>query len=417
MSVMAPQRTTTAGFDPAAVRAAFPVFARRVNGAPLVYLDSAASAQKPEVVISAMSDMMRTSYANVHRGLHTLANEATETFEGARTKLAAFLGAGAREEIVFTRGSTEAINLVAAGLAHTFKAGDEIVISQAEHHSNIVPWSFLAERTGAVVKWARVDESGALDLDHLETLLGPRTRLVAVTHMSNVTGLKTDTARLIAAARAVGAQVLLDGSQAAVHLPALNVADLDVDYYVCTGHKLYGPTGIGALYAKMEHLERMAPYQGGGEMIESVSQDAITFAAPPHKFEAGTPVIIEAAGLAAALDWLTGLDRAAIGAHEAMLADTLAQGLADRGGVRRLGRDKAGSAIVTFHSPTMHAHDVAQILDQFGVAVRAGQHCAEPLMTRLGVTSSCRASFGAYNTKDDVDAFLAAFDSARAMLG
>lgn len=421
MTALTPSPTAASGatpiFDPAAIRADFPIFAREVNGRSLVYLDTAASAQKPRAVIDAMTSVMETSYANVHRGLHTLANEATEAYEGARAKVATFLNAASSDEIIFTRGSTEAINLVASGFAGFIKEGDEIVLSEMEHHSNIVPWHFLRERHGAVLKWVGVHDDGALDMDAYTAALGPRTKLVAMTHMSNVLGTVTDAAAITQAAHDVGAAVLLDGSQAAVHLPSVDVQAIGCDFYVFTGHKLYGPTGAGALYGRREWLERLRPYQGGGEMIEAVTKDAVTYNTPPHKFEAGTPAIIEAIGLGAAIDYVSALDRDAAAAHERRLADALEAGLRRWNDVRILGSAEGKGAVISFHCENAHAHDVAQILDKTGVAVRAGQHCAEPLMARFGVTSTARASFGIYNTDDDVERFLAGFAKARELLG
>lgn len=410
--------TTTAksGFDAARLRAEFPILERSIRGRPLVYLDSAASAQKPRAVIDAMTAVMETSYANVHRGLHTLANETTDAFEGARKTVAQFLNAASSDEIVFTRGTTEAINLVASSFLADIEPGDEIVVTELEHHSNIVPWHFLRERSGAVLRWARIDDRGALDMDALRGLITSRTKLVAVTHMSNVTGTVPDIAAIAAMAHEAGAAILVDGSQAAVHLPSVDVQALDVDFYAVTGHKLYGPTGAGALYAKRARLDAMRPYQGGGEMIESVSEDAITYNEPPHRFEAGTPAIIEAIGLGAALNWLAGVDRAAAHAHENMLAERLSDGLKRWDDIRILGEAEGKGAIVTFVSDFAHAHDIAQLLDEQGVAVRAGQHCAEPLMRRFSATSSCRASIGLYNTVEDVDLFLDAFAKARDIL-
>jgi len=328
-----------------------------------------------------------------------------------------FLNAASSDEIIFTRGSTEAINLVASGFAGFIKEGDEIVLSEMEHHSNIVPWHFLRERHGAVLKWVGVHDDGSLDMDAYAAALGPKTKLVAMTHMSNVLGTVTDAAAITRAAHDVGAAVLLDGSQAAVHLPSVDVQAIGCDFYVFTGHKLYGPTGAGALYGRREWLERLRPYQGGGEMIEAVTKDAITYNTPPYKFEAGTPAIIEAIGLGAAIDYVSALDRDAAAAHERRLADALEAGLRRWNDVRILGCADGKGAVVSFHCENAHAHDVAQILDKTGVAVRAGQHCAEPLMARFGVTSTARASFGIYNTDDDVERFLAGFAKARELLG
>jgi len=391
-------------FDVSQVRAEFPILAREVHGKPLIYLDSAASAQKPRVVIEAMVRAMEHSYANVHRGLHTLANETTDAYEAARRKVAGFLNA-AEHEIVFTKGATEAVNLVAAGLGARLQAGDEIVISEMEHHANIVPWHFLRERQGVVLKWARVTDDGTLDLDHFQSLLGPKTRVVALTHMSNVLGTINDAKALARMAHEAGALVLFDGCQAIVHKP-VDVKDLDADFYVFSGHKLYGPTGIGILYGKAELLKALPPYQGGGEMIGTVAQEAITYADPPHRFEAGTPPILEAIGLGAAIDWLAGQDRAAIAEHEHRLYRRVEERLAGANWLKVIGTAAGKGAILSFTVDGAHAHDVAQILDRYGVAVRAGTHCAEPLMRRFGVTSSARASFALYNTEEEADAFV-----------
>jgi cysteine desulfurase/selenocysteine lyase len=399
-------------FDAQAIRKDFPILARQVNGHPLVYLDSAASAQKPRAVIDAMVRAMEHSYANVHRGLHTLANETTEAYEAARKSVARFIGAEPTE-IVFTKGGTEAINLVASGLGASLKAGDEILLSEMEHHANIVPWHFLRERLGVVLKFTPVTDDGRLDMEAFRGLLTERTRVVALTHMSNVLGTVNPVAELTRLAHDAGALVLLDGCQAIVHQP-IDVKALDVDFYVFSGHKLYGPTGIGALYGKPERLMALPPYQGGGEMIGSVSLEAITYADPPHRFEAGTPPILEAIGLGAAIDWLSGLDRAAIAEHEHALYDHVRQRLNGANWLRVLGEAPGKGAILSFTVAGAHAHDVAQILDKYGVAVRAGTHCAEPLMTRFGVTSSARASFALYNTREEADAFVDALTKTQA---
>mgnify|MGYP003674744565 FL=1 len=401
--------------DIAAIRAEFPILKREINGKPLVYLDSAASSQKPQAVIDAVSRVYEQGYANVHRGLHTLANEATEAFEGARGKVATFLGASRPEEIVFTRGATEAINLVAASFGQSLRAGDEILISQMEHHSNIVPWMLLAERVGARVVWAPVNEDGALDMDALEGLIGPKTKLVAISHMSNVLGTVNDVAAIVRLAHDKGVPVLLDGSQAAVHLP-LNVREIDCDFYVFTGHKLYGPNGAGALYAKGDWLDRLPPWQGGGEMIADVFEDRISFADVPHKFEAGTPAIADVIGLGAAIDWVSRFDRMAVLAHERALMDRALSGMADIEGLTLIGTAQDKGAIISFALEGAHAHDIAQILDKYGVAVRAGHHCAQPLMRRFGVDSTARASFAIYNTVEEADAFVVALKNARDFL-
>jgi cysteine desulfurase/selenocysteine lyase len=390
---------STAPFDVQAVRAQFPILSRQVHGRPLVYLDSAASSQKVRACIDAMVHTMEHSYSNVHRGLHTLANETTEAYEAARRSVARFINAPSVDQIVFTKGATEAINLVASSLGLQLQAGDEIIVSELEHHANIIPWHFLRERKGVVLKFLPVKDDGSIDLDALPTLLSAKTKVVALSHMSNVTGAIGDVRKAVVAARSVGALTLLDGCQAAVHLP-LDVQALDCDFYVFSGHKLFGPTGIGALYGKAEALAALAPYQGGGEMIGSVAMDAITYADPPHRFEAGTPPIIEAIGFGAALDWLMTQDRQAIIAHEQALYAHTVERLSGHNWLRILGEGA-------------HAHDVAQLLDRYGVAVRAGTHCAEPLMRRFGVTSSARASFALYNTMDEADAFADALIKAR----
>jgi len=412
MSVALKEKTS---FDPYAFRAEFPIFERLIRDKPLVYLDSAASAQKPRAVIEAMTHAMERSFANVHRGLHTLASEATEAFEGARADVAAFLGAPSPDNIVFTRGTTEAINLVASGVGAEIGKGDEIVISQLEHHSNIVPWHFLRERKGAVIRWVPSTPDGRIDMDAYAEALGPRTKMVAMTHMSNVTGTYADGAEIVRLAHQQGVPVLLDGSQSAVH-GRVDVAELDVDFFAITGHKIYGPTGIGALYASREQLERLRPYQGGGEMISEVYEDRVIYADPPAKFEAGTPAIVEAIGLGAALRWLAQQDRAGIEAHERALLDRTMAGLAEFEDLRVIGAAQDKSSIITFVMERAHAHDVAQLLDRYGVAVRAGHHCAQPLLRRFDASSSVRASYAAYNTLEDAETFLDALRSVRGIL-
>jgi len=402
----------TKSFDPAQIRAQFPILSRQVNGKPLVYLDSAASAQKPRAVINAMSAAMEGSYANVHRGLHTLANETTDAYEAARESVRRLIKAGTVAEIVFTKGGTEAINLVAASFGLSLEAGDEIIVSEMEHHANIVPWHFLRERKGVVLKFIPVTDDGQLDLDAYRALLGPRTRMVAVTHMSNVLGTINPVAEIIADAHAAGVPVLLDGCQAIVHLD-IDVQALDVDFYAFSGHKLYGPTGIGVLYGKAERLAALPPYQGGGEMIGEVAMDRITYADPPHRFEAGTPPIIEAIGLGAAITWLESLDRDAAARHEHAVYERVKSGLNGVNWLTELGTAPGKGAIYSFNVAGAHAHDIAQILDRYGVAVRAGTHCAEPLMRRFGVTSSARASFALYNTLEEADAFVDALTRAQ----
>ena len=398
-------------FDVEAVREEFPILKRQVNGRPLVYLDNAASAQKPRAVITAMQDVMERSYANVHRGLHTLANETTDAYEAARASVARLINADP-DQVVFTKGGTEAINLVASSFGLTLEAGDEIVLSEMEHHANIVPWHLLRERKGVVLRYVPVTDDGRLDMGAYQALLGPKTRMVALSHMSNVLGTVNPAREIVEIAHAAGVPVLLDGCQAIVH-ETVDVQALDVDFYAFSGHKLYGPTGIGILYGKAERLAAMPPYQGGGEMIGTVTLEAITYADPPHRFEAGTPAIIEAIGLGAAVDWLMGLDRDAIAAHEHALYQRVREGLNGANWLKVIGEAPGKGAVFAFNVEGAHAHDIAQILDRYGVAVRAGTHCAEPLMRRFGVTSSARASFALYNTLDEADAFVDALGRAR----
>ena len=402
-------------FDLAAIRQEFPILSRDVNGKPLIYFDNAASAQKPNAVLDAMSAQGRTAYANVHRGINTLANETTEAYEAAREKIRAFINAGSVNEIIFTKGGTEAINLVAYGLAGEIEPGDEIVLSVMEHHSNIVAWHFLRERYGAVLKWVDVDETGALDMAALEAALTPKTKLVAMTHMSNVLGTVTDAAEIVRLAHAAGAEVLFDGCQAGVHLD-VDVQALGCDYYVLTGHKIYGPTGIGALYGKAAALARLRPFQGGGEMIEIVSRDRVTYNEAPHKFEAGTPPILQAIGFGAALDWLGQFDKGDVLEHEHALYERAYDALRGVNGLTVHGTAPGKGPVLSFSIDGVHPHDVAQLLDRYGVAVRAGPHCAQPLMDHLGVSATARASFGIYNTTEEVDAFIEALHKARGML-
>jgi cysteine desulfurase / selenocysteine lyase len=400
---MATQSAVKNGYDVAKIRADFPILSREVYGKPLVYLDNAASAQKPRAVLDRMREVYEREYSNVHRGLHFLANASTEAYEGARESVRAFLNAQSTAEIVFTRNATEAINLVAAsfGLAH-IREGDEIVLSIMEHHSNIVPWHFLRERKGAVIKWAPVDDDGNFLLDAFEKLLTPRTKIVAITHMSNVLGTIVPIKEVVRIAHAKKIPVLVDGSQAAVHL-AVDVRDLGCDFYAFTGHKLYGPTGIGALYAKSPWLEELPPYCGGGEMISVVSEDRVTYADPPHKFEAGTPSIVPAIGLAAAIDYVHSVGKPRIAAHEHALLGYATDRLSRINSLKILGRSREKGAIISFEMKNAHPHDVATVIDRAGVAVRAGTHCALPLLNRYGTTASCRASFAMYNTSEEVD--------------
>ena len=400
-------------FDVERIRADFPILYREVYGKPLVYLDNGASAQKPRSVIEAMDHAYRFEYANVHRGLHYLSNAATARFEDARESARRFLNAESTDEIIFTRNATEAINLVASSFGGmVLGEGDEIVLSIMEHHSNIVPWHFHRERRGAVVKWVPISDSGEFLLDEFERLLGPRTRMVAITHMSNVLGTVVPVKEVVRIARARGIPVLIDGSQAAVHM-AVDVQELDCDFYVFTGHKVYGPSGIGVLYAKREHLDAMPPYQGGGEMIETVEVDRITYGRTPHKFEAGTPAIVEAVGLGAALNYMMQIGRDKIAAHEAELKDYAHERLGALNWLKIHGTAPGKGAIVSFTIEGLHPHDISTIIDRSGIAVRAGHHCAQPLMERLGVTATCRASFAMYNTKAEIDALADALGRAR----
>jgi cysteine desulfurase/selenocysteine lyase len=385
----------------------------QVYGKPLVYLDNAASAQKPQAVLDRLNKAYTEQYANVHRGLHYLANEATEAYEGARETVRAFLNAGRAEEIIFTRNATEAINLV----AYTFgreriQAGDEIVLSIMEHHSNIVPWHFLRERQGAVIKWAPVDDEGNFLIDEFEKLLGPRTKMVAITQMSNALGTAVPVKEVVKLAHARGIPVLVDGAQGAVHLD-VDVRDLDCDFYAVTGHKLYGPTGIGVLYGKYDLLAAMPPFNGGGEMINEVFQDRITYGVPPHRFEAGTPAIVQAIGLGAAIDYINSVGKPRIRAHETVLVKYAQERLGAINSLRIIGNAPDKGPIVSFEMKGTHPHDVATIIDRSGVAVRAGTHCVMPLLARFGLTATCRASFAMYNTKDEVDVLAASLIKAQ----
>jgi cysteine desulfurase/selenocysteine lyase len=399
--------------DVDAVRRDFPILERRVYDRPLVYLDSAASAQKPRPVLEVMDRALCGYYSNVHRGVHRLSQEATAAFEAARAKTARFLNAASADEIVFVRGATEGINLVAAtfGRRHLV-AGDEIILSHLEHHANIVPWQLLRQEKGVVLKVVPVDDEGRIDLDAYRSMLSPRTRLIAVTHISNALGVVTPIESIIALAHDHGVPVLVDGCQAVPHT-AVDVRALDADFYVFSGHKLYGPTGIGVLYGKAAILEDLPPYQGGGEMIATVTFDKTTFKKPPHRFEAGTPAIVEAIGLGAAIDYVTaiGLDRIAV--HERALRVAAEERLQELRGLRLHGRVDNKAAIVSFTFADVHPHDVGTVLDRLGIAVRAGHHCAQPLMARLGVAATTRASFAMFNTMDDVDALVRGIETVR----
>lgn len=405
------------GYDVDLIRKDFPALALKPYGKDLVYLDNAASAQKPRAVIDRISHAYESEYANVHRGLHFLANAATEAYEASRESVRAFLNAPSVDQIIFTRNASEAINLVAASFGGmVIGEGDEIVLSIMEHHSNIVPWHFHRERRGAKLVWAPIDEEGNFLMEEFEKLLGPRVKMVALTHMSNALGTVVPIKECIRMAHERGIPVMVDGSQAAVHME-VDVQDLDADFYVFTGHKVYGPTGIGVLYGKKELLERMPPYNGGGEMISVVTTEGVTYNDPPHRFEAGTPAIVQAIGLGAALDYMRAIGRPAIRAHEDSLVRYAQERLGAINSLRIFGTAKDKGAIVSFEMKGAHAHDVATVIDRYGVAVRAGTHCAQPLLQRYGVTSTCRASFGLYNTTEEVDRLADALLKAQSLFG
>jgi cysteine desulfurase/selenocysteine lyase len=400
-------------YDVAKVRADFPILSREVNGKPLVYLDNGASAQKPQVVIDAITTAYSHEYANVHRGLHTLSTIATEKYEAVRGIVARFLGARDENEIVLNSGTTEGINMVAYGWAMPrLGAGDEILLSVMEHHANIVPWHFLRERQGVVIKWVDVDSTGALDPQAVIDAMTPRTKLVAITHLSNVLGTKVDVKAICAAARSRGIPVLVDGSQAAVH-GSVNVEEIGSDFYAITGHKLYGPSGSGAIHVRKERLSEMRPFMGGGDMIKEVTKDQVIYNDPPMKFEAGTPGIVQTIGLGAALDYMMGIGMDAIAAHEEDLARYTSERLAGLNWITVQGNAPEKAAIFSFTmNGAAHAHDISTILDKKGVAVRAGHHCAGPLMDHLGLSATCRASFGMYNTRQEVDVLIEALELA-----
>ncbi|RFC64869.1 MULTISPECIES: cysteine desulfurase [Mesorhizobium] len=404
-------------YDVEAIRRDFPILSREVYGKPLIYLDNGASAQKPQVVLDTIQHAYSQEYANVHRGLHFLSNAATDAYEKARETVRRFLNAPSADNIIFTSNSTAAINTVAYGFGMpNIGDGDEIVLSILEHHSNIVPWHFIRERQGAKLVWVPVDDLGAFHIEDFERSLTPRTKLVAITQMSNALGTITPIKEICRIAHARGIPVLVDGSQSAVHLP-IDVQDLDCDFYVFTGHKVYGPSGIGVLYGKAEMLDRMRPFMGGGEMIEQVTTENVTYNAPPHRFEAGTPPIVQAIGLGAALDYMDSVGRERIAAHEAKLKDYAHERLRAINSLRIIGDAPDKGAIISFELQGIHAHDVSMVIDRQGVAVRAGTHCAQPLLQRFGVTSTCRASFGMYNTMAEVDALAEALEKARKFFG
>ncbi len=400
-------------YNVAEIRNDFPILSREVNGKPLVYLDNGASAQKPQVVIDAITNAYSNEYANVHRGLHFLSNLATEKYESVRGVIARFLNAASEDEIVLNSGTTEGINMVAYGWAMPrMEAGDEIVLSVMEHHANIVPWHFLRERQGVVLKWVDVDSTGALDPQAVIDAIGPKTKLVAITHLSNVLGTRVDVKSITEAAHARGVPVLVDGSQAAVHQP-VDMQDIGCDFYAITGHKLYGPSGSGAIYVKADRMAEMRPFIGGGDMIKEVSKDGVIYNDPPMKFEAGTPGIVQTIGFGVALDYMMQLGMHNIAAHEDTLRDYTAERLGGLNWLQVQGTTADKGAIFSFTlDGAAHAHDISTILDKKGVAVRAGQHCVGPLMEHMGLTATCRASFGLYNTKDEVDVLVDALELA-----
>ncbi len=405
-------------YDVERIRRDFPILGREVNGQPLVYLDNGASAQKPQVVIDAVMRAYSHEYSNVHRGLHYLSNLATEKYEAVRGTIARFLNAGAAEEIVMNSGTTEGINTVAYAWAMPrMEAGDEIVLSVMEHHANIVPWHFLRERQGVVLKWVDVDETGALPPERVLDAIGPRTRLIAVTHLSNVLGTRVDVKSICRGAQEKGVPVLVDGSQGAVHMP-VDVQDIGCDFYAITGHKLYGPSGSGAVYIRKERQAEMRPFMGGGDMIRDVKKDEITWADPPMKFEAGTPGIVQQIGLGVALDYLMDLGLENVARHEARLCDYVRSRIDGLNWLNVQGTTPDKAAIFSFTlNGAAHAHDISTVLDKKGVAVRAGHHCAAPLMERYGITASARASFGLYNTEAEVDALVDALELCQDLFG
>ncbi len=405
-------------YDVAKIRADFPILSREVNGKPLVYLDNGASAQKPQVVIDAVTRGYSEEYANVHRGLHYLSNLSTERYEGVRGIIARFLNAGSENEIIINSGTTEGINMVAYGWAMPrFEPGDEIVLSIMEHHANIVPWHFLRERQGAVIKWVDVDANGDLDPQKVIDAIGPRTKLVGVTHMSNVLGTVVDVKAITAGAHAKGVPVLVDGSQSAVHMP-VDVQDIGCDFFAITGHKLYGPSGSGAIYVRKERMAEMRPFMGGGDMIRDVTRDEVTWNDPPMKFEAGTPGIVQTIGLGAALEYMMDAGMDQIAAHERGLRDYARDRLDGLNWLNVQGVSATKGAIFSFTlEGAAHAHDISTVLDKKGVAVRAGTHCAMPLMEHMGVGATCRASFGMYNTTDEVDVLIDALELCHELFG
>ena len=405
-------------FDVSRIRADFPILSRQVNNKPLVYLDNGASAQKPQVVIDAITQAYSYEYANVHRGLHYLSNLATDKYEAVRGKLARFLNAASEDHIVLNSGTTEGINLVAYGWAMPrFQAGDEIVLSIMEHHANIIPWHFLRERMGVKLTWVDVDVNGDLDPEAVISAIGPKTKLVAITQMSNVLGTVVDVKTITQAAQARGVAVLVDGSQAAAHMP-VNVQDIGCDFYAVTGHKLYGPSGSGAIYIKPERMAEMRPFIGGGNMIRDVGREKITYNTPPTMFEAGTPGIVQQIGLGVAVDYMMGIGMQEIAAHEATICDYAGKKLGGLNWLNVQGNSAHKGAIFSFTlDGAAHAHDISTVLDKKGVAVRAGHHCAQPLMDHLDVSATCRASFAMYNTEAEVDALVEGLEFCHELFG
>jgi cysteine desulfurase / selenocysteine lyase len=390
-------------YDVSLIKSEFPVFSKNIYGKQLVYLDNAASAQKPNIVIDKMANAYRYEYANVHRGLHYLSNKATENYEDARKTVAEFINSNHVNEVVFTKNATEALNLVAHSYGEEMLTeGDEIILTIMEHHSNIVPWHFLREKNKIKIKWLSVNDDGDVDLDEFRSLITDKTKLISLTHMSNVLGTVLPIKEMVAIAHEKNIPVVVDGTQAIVH-NKVDVQDLDVDFYVFTGHKLYGPSGIGVLYGKSDYLEKMAPYQGGGEMIEEVYTDRVVYGKPPQRFEAGTPAIIQSLGLKVAIDYINTIGQEKILQHENLLKDYAENKLKDIEGLKIIGNSKTKGAIFSFILEGIHPHDVSTIIDRSGVAIRAGMHCAEPLLARYNVQSTCRASFAMYNTIEDVD--------------
>ena len=409
MNTIAEHKNT---FDPEKIRKDFPIFAAvEPYGKPLIYLDNAASSQKPQIVLDRLQEAYTKQYANVHRGLHYLANEATIAFENARDIVKNFVNADSTDEIIWTAGATDGLNLIADSLGSSLKEGDEIILSIAEHHSNIVPWHFLRERKGCVLKWLDVDEKGDISLDQLDRLLTDRTKIIAITHMSNILGTINPIKEIAKKAHDAGALIVVDGSQGAVHVP-VDVKDLDVDFYVTTGHKLYGPTGIGFIYGRKSLLENMRPYRGGGEMIDQVTRDNVTYNTPPHRFEAGTPQIVQAIGLGTALEYMMSFDTNALLDHEKVLTEYTHQLLSEIDDIQIYGQSSHKGGVISFNIKGLHPHDLATYVDRKGIAIRAGHHCGQPLMKYLGVSSTARASFALYNTKDDILAFVESLKNA-----